>query len=77
MTQPTTAAQLIEQAEKLMCLLKSMNPQISICQSPAKAACRMKILQVTGYMLNGAGPAETQPEVDRAAKLYGLAHRVQ
>lgn len=77
MTQPTTAAQLIEQAEKLMRLLDSMNPQVSICESPAKTACRMGILQATGYVLNGAGPAETQAEVDRTAELYGLAHQVQ
>lgn len=77
MTQPNTAGQFIEQAEKLMCLLKSMNPQVSICESPAKTACRMEILQFTGHVLNGAGPAETQAEIDRAAELYGLAHRVQ
>ncbi|MAE20846.1 MAG: hypothetical protein CMK92_00275 [Pseudomonas sp.] len=77
MAQPITAAQLIEQAEKLTCLLASMNPQVSICESPAKAACRLEILQVTGYVLNGASPAETQVEIDRAAKLYGLAHRTR
>lgn len=77
MTIPTTAAQLIQQAEKLMRLLESMNPEVSIRYSPAKTACRMEILEVTGYVLHGAGPAETRAEIDRAAELYRLADRVQ
>jgi len=77
MTQPFTAALLLSQAEELTRLLKSMNPNVSICESPAKAACRMAILQFTGYVLNPAGPAETQAELDRAAELYSLAEGVQ
>lgn len=77
MTQPITAAQLLSQAEELTRLLKSMNPNVSTCESPAKAACRMAILQVTGYVLNPAGFAETQSDLDQAAKLYSFAHQVR
>jgi len=76
MTQPFTAAHLLSEAEELAHLLRSMNPSVSICESPAKAACRVAILQSAGYVLNPAGLAETQAELDEAARLYSFADQV-
>ena len=76
MTQTFTAAQLLSLAKELTRLIKSMNPNVSTCESPAKAACGTAILQATGYVLNPAVPAETQAEVDQAAKLYSIADQV-
>ncbi|WP_028631764.1 hypothetical protein [Pseudomonas parafulva] len=73
MTQSLTATQFLSQADELTRLLRSIKPN---CESQAKSACCIAILQASGYVLSPAGPAEAQAELDRAAKLYGFADQV-
>ncbi len=77
MSEPTTASEAIQQAEAMLAELQSMNPLVSIRDSVAKANCRMDIMALTGAVLNGHLPPQSQAERDRAAQLYSLASEIR
>ncbi|UZZ12182.1 hypothetical protein NDO41_06840 [Ectopseudomonas mendocina] len=77
MTTPSNAADAIQLAETKLAEIRSMEPLATISISPAKAQCRLAVMELTGMVLNGYLPPANQKEADRASELYAIADQIE